>query len=75
MSPNPTHLSHTFFPHLPPRAHTFIEHLGCLTPIGLLFSIAFTYTGFACMTASILWSTNLLSKIHRAWCVAEGSGC
>lgn len=47
----------------------------CLTPIGWLFAIFFTYTGFGLMISSILWSTNLFGKLHRAWSGQLDCGC
>ena len=47
----------------------------CLTPVGWLFAIFFTYTGFGLMVSSILWSTNLIGKLHRAWSGAVDCGC
>jgi hypothetical protein len=47
----------------------------CLTPIGWLFAIFFTYTGFGLMISSILWSTNLFGKLHRAWSGQIDCGC
>ncbi|GAX80203.1 hypothetical protein CEUSTIGMA_g7641.t1 [Chlamydomonas eustigma] len=47
----------------------------CLTPIGWIFSIFFTYSGFSLMMVSILWSTNLIGKLSRAWNGEQDCGC
>ncbi len=39
-----------------PGCDTSVKNLGgifCLTPIGILFSLVFTYTGFACLIAGV----------------------
>ena len=51
--------------------HSFL----CLTPVGWIFAIGFTYSGFAVLVGSILWSTNLFGKLHRAWSGALDCGC
>lgn len=35
----------------------------CLTPVGWLFTVVFTYTGFFMLIAGVLWSANL----GQAW--------
>lgn len=44
-----------------------LKGLRCLTAVGWIFSIFCTYTGFALMMASVVWSTRLFTKIRRAW--------
>mmetsp|Transcript_30509 Transcript_30509/g.67644 ORF Transcript_30509/g.67644 Transcript_30509/m.67644 type:complete len:152 (+) Transcript_30509:433-888(+) len=44
-----------------------LKGLRCLTLVGWLFSIIFTYSGFALMVIAVLWSANLPAKISRAW--------
>lgn len=44
-----------------------LRGLFCLTLVGWLFSIVFTYTGFALMLWAVVWSANLHSTLKRAW--------
>mgnify|MGYP000565306072 CR=1 FL=1 len=31
--------------------------------MGLLFTIGFTYAGFACLSLAIVWNANLIAKL------------
>eukprot|EP00899_Mesostigma_viride_P024730 jgi/Mesvir1/5441/Mv15500-RA.1 len=42
-------------------------HVLCLTPIGWLFTIVCTYSGFACLMAGIFWSLGLFHKLRSQW--------
>jgi len=44
----------------------------CLTPVGWIFAIGCTYSGFGLMMASVVWSTKLFTKLNRAW---KGDDC
>ncbi|GFH20861.1 hypothetical protein V8C86DRAFT_617545 [Haematococcus lacustris] len=44
-----------------------IHGLACLTLVGWLFSILFTYSGFVLMISAVFWSASLGSKVRRAW--------
>ncbi|KAG1654848.1 hypothetical protein FOA52_007599 [Chlamydomonas sp. UWO 241] len=46
----------------------------CLTPVGWLFAVAFTYTGFGLMMGSVVWSTKILTKLKLAR-AGEDCGC
>lgn len=39
------------------------EIFRCLTIIGFMFSILFTYTGFGLLTIGSLWNANLVGKL------------
>jgi hypothetical protein len=39
----------------------------CLTTVGYLFTILFTYSGFACLIGGTLWAADVVPKIRRAW--------
>lgn len=39
----------------------------CLSVTGWLFTIIFTYTGFACMMIGVFWAADMQVKIARAW--------
>lgn len=39
----------------------------CLTPIGWVVTIGFTYSGFILLIISTLWSSNIYNKISLAW--------
>ncbi|GFH20859.1 membrane selenoprotein, partial [Haematococcus lacustris] len=43
-----------------------IHGLACLTLVGWLFSILFTYSGFVLMISAVFWSASLGSKIKAA---------
>ncbi|KAK9813126.1 hypothetical protein WJX72_009501 [[Myrmecia] bisecta] len=46
------------------------RHLGgitCLSLVGWLFTIVFTYLGFACLIAGVLWGADIHIKLRRAW--------
>ena len=42
-------------------------HFLCLSLTGWLFTIIFTYTGFACLIGGTVWAADLVPKIRRAW--------
>eukprot|EP01023_Acetabularia_acetabulum_P010735 TRINITY_DN14892_c0_g1_i1.p4 TRINITY_DN14892_c0_g1~~TRINITY_DN14892_c0_g1_i1.p4 ORF type:complete len:136 (-),score=18.91 TRINITY_DN14892_c0_g1_i1:593-1000(-) len=39
----------------------------CLSLVGWLVTIVFTYSGFACLIIGTLWSANMVGKIKVAW--------
>lgn len=39
------------------------ENLTNLSPIGWLFTITFTYSGFICLFVGILWNADILKKL------------
>ena len=45
----------------------FHADIRCLSLTGFLFTILFTYTGFALLLASVLWSADLPRKVAAAW--------
>lgn len=47
----------------------------CLTPIGWLFAVFFTYTGFALMLVSVMWQTNFIAKVQMKLRGEEDCGC
>mmetsp|Transcript_32028 Transcript_32028/g.65974 ORF Transcript_32028/g.65974 Transcript_32028/m.65974 type:complete len:221 (-) Transcript_32028:626-1288(-) len=51
---------------------TGLSGFWCLTPVGWLFAICFTYSGFGLMMASVIWSTKIFTKLQRAW---NGDDC
>lgn len=44
-----------------------LRGLLCLTLTGWLFTIVFTYAGFASLMASVVWGSNLPSTLRAAW--------
>mmetsp|Transcript_11495 Transcript_11495/g.20365 ORF Transcript_11495/g.20365 Transcript_11495/m.20365 type:complete len:143 (+) Transcript_11495:312-740(+) len=45
--------------------------LRCLTAVGWIFSILFTYSGFILMLVSVVWAANIHDKIRSAWALAQ----
>jgi len=41
------------------------ENMGHLSPMGILFTIVFTYSGFACLFVGVLWNANILKKCRQ----------
>lgn len=41
------------------------ENMGHLSPMGILFTIVFTYSGFVLLTIGTLWNANFVSKIRQ----------
>lgn len=39
----------------------------CLSVVGWLFTIVFTYLGFACLLVGVFWSANLVTKLRKLW--------
>eukprot|EP00127_Corallochytrium_limacisporum_P004047 Clim_evm96s156 gene=Clim_evmTU96s156 len=39
----------------------------CLSVTGWLFTIVFTYLGFAVLMAGMIWSANVVPKVKAAW--------
>lgn len=39
----------------------------CLSLVGWLFTIVFTYTGFACLVVGTFWSANMGIKFKHTW--------
>lgn len=53
-----------------PGCDRSVSNLGgitCLTPIGVLFSLVFTYAGFICLIAGVVWGADLVPKVRAAW--------
>lgn len=44
-----------------------LHGIWCLSVTGMLFSIAFTYSGFSLMVIAIFWSANLGAKLRKSW--------
>jgi len=52
------------------RPHCPHENVSCLSPIGVVFTIIFTYTGFILLFIGTMWNANLVHKlkeIRRQW--------
>eukprot|EP01025_Chloroclados_australasicus_P063257 TRINITY_DN8358_c1_g1_i1.p2 TRINITY_DN8358_c1_g1~~TRINITY_DN8358_c1_g1_i1.p2 ORF type:complete len:260 (-),score=6.55 TRINITY_DN8358_c1_g1_i1:371-1063(-) len=49
------------------RAGCHYEYVRCLSAIGWLFTIFFTYAGFACLLIGILWAANMHKKMAAGW--------
>jgi len=45
------------------RAGCEQENITCLSPIGVVFTIIFTYSGFILLFAGTMWNANLLAKL------------
>jgi len=39
------------------------ENITCLSPVGVVFTIIFTYSGFILLFAGTMWNANLLAKL------------
>lgn len=50
----------------PHAVHGF-QGITCLTLVGWLFTIVFTYSGFACMMAGVVWGADLHKKLPKAY--------
>ena len=46
----------------------------CLTAVGWVLAIGCTYSGFTLMVLAVVWQTNLVTKVKRAW-YGEDCGC
>eukprot|EP00884_Botryococcus_braunii_P007624 jgi/Botrbrau1/16863/Bobra.150_2s0082.1 len=44
-----------------------LDGIFCLSLVGWLFTIVFTYSGFACLVGGVVWAANLHFKLHKAW--------
>jgi len=52
------------------RADCPEETMHCLSPMGVLFTIVFTYLGFALLVVGTMWNANIvdkLSEIRQEW--------
>jgi len=45
--------------------HQNDERMGCLSTIGVLFTIVFTYSGFILLAVSTLWNANITEKLKK----------
>lgn len=53
-----------------PHCNHSVKRFGgiyCLTLVGWLFTIVFTYLGFACMILGVFWAADLGRKVRIAW--------
>mmetsp|Transcript_970 Transcript_970/g.3135 ORF Transcript_970/g.3135 Transcript_970/m.3135 type:complete len:122 (-) Transcript_970:90-455(-) len=48
------------------------DQMRCLTPLGVVFTIVCTYTGFACLLVGILWGVDLPRKLGAHWRALRG---
>jgi len=39
------------------------ENMGCLSTVGVLFTIVFTYTGFLLLVVGTMWNANICDKL------------
>jgi len=44
-----------------------LSGIRCLSLVGWLFTIVFTYLGFALLIAGMFWSIDMVKKIRLAW--------
>jgi len=52
------------------------ENMAHLSPMGILFTICFTYLGFVCLFIGTLWNANIVKKlgeIKRKWRELRGT--
>jgi len=47
------------------RSDCDAENVSCLSPIGALFTIVFTYSGFILLFTGTMWNANLWSKLKQ----------
>jgi len=45
-----------------PDAHENIHHL---SPVGIIFTICFTYTGFILLAIAVMWNADIVSKLKK----------
>jgi hypothetical protein len=53
-----------------PHCNHSVKRFGgiyCLSVVGWLFTIVFTYLGFACMILGVFWAADLGRKVRVAW--------
>lgn len=43
--------------------HSNNERVACLTPVGIVFTLLFTYTGFVLLATATLWNANITEKL------------
>lgn len=41
------------------------ENMTCLSAVGWLFTVFFTYSGFVCLAVGTMWNANLMDKIRE----------
>jgi len=41
------------------------ENVSCLSPVGVVFTIIFTYTGFILLFIGTMWNANIVSKLKQ----------
>lgn len=52
------------------------EDIACLSTVGVLFTVVFTYTGFIMLAAGTLWNANIIDKlkeIKKQWKQLRGT--
>jgi len=52
------------------------ETFACLSPVGWVFTVGFTYAGFALFLSATLWNANLIAKLDAVsskWKALQGS--
>lgn len=55
------------------RPNCDVDGIRCLSTIGWVFTVLFTYSGFACLVVGTLWSADLHLKIKKAYNLARGN--
>lgn len=58
--------SSMYRPDCPHSVHG-LQGITCLTLVGWLFTIVFTYSGFAFMVAGVVWGADLHIKLPKAY--------
>jgi len=43
------------------------QNIACLSVYGWLLTIGCTWSGYACLMASVIWATGLLDRVRRMW--------
>lgn len=41
------------------------ENMSCLSALGWVFTVGFTYSGFVCIAIGTLWNSNIMSKCQE----------
>lgn len=50
----------------PPKCtHATNEQIACLSTIGIVFTLCFTYTGFVLLAVATMWNANIVDKIKK----------
>lgn len=48
-----------------------LHGLRCLSVTGVFFTILFTYSGFACLLAGVLWGANIPARARTLWAASH----